>query len=337
MLILIRKNTPKNKINKLISHLKQLNLAIKLISDDDFDLLKISGNCELIDEKEFKQYDFVISVQRISSPFKFISRKNHPEDSVYEIKNTFIGKDNFSIMAGPCSIESAEQLEQIAIFLQKNKIKFLRGGTYKLRTSPYSFQGLGLEGLKILHKVANKYNLISISEITDASQIADFEKYVDIIQVGTRNMQNYELLKKLGKVNKPILLKRGFANTIEEFLYSAEYLMANGNQQVILCERGIRTFEKYTRATLDFACIPIIKKISHLPIIVDPSHSSGVFELVSPMSLASLACGADGLILEINNQPEKALSDGAQALKFKTFKKLLVDLNKMAKVVHKKI
>ena len=328
MLILIRKNTPKNKINKLISHLKQLNLAIKLISDDDFDLLKISGNCELIDEKEFKQYDFVISVQRISSPFKFISRKNHPEDSVYEIKNTFIAKDNFSIMAGPCSIESAEQLEQIAIFLQKNKIKFLRGGTYKLRTSPYSFQGLGLEGLKILHKVANKYNLISISEITDASQIADFEKYVDIIQVGTRNMQNYELLKKLGKVNKPILLKRGFANTIEEFLYSAEYLMANGNQQVILCERGIRTFEKYTRATLDFACIPII---------VDPSHSSGVFELVSPMSLASLACGADGLILEINNQPEKALSDGAQALKFKTFKKLLVDLNKMAKVVHKKI
>ena len=214
MLILIRKNTPKNKLNKLISHLKQLNLAIKLISDDDFDLLKISGNCELIDEKEFKQYDFVISVQRISSPFKFISRKNHPEDSVYEIKNTFIGKDNFSIMAGPCSIESAEQLEQIAIFLQKNKIKFLRGGTYKLRTSPYSFQGLGLEGLKILHKVANKYNLISISEITDASQIADFEKYVDIIQVGTRNMQNYELLKKLGKVNKPILLKRGFANTI---------------------------------------------------------------------------------------------------------------------------
>lgn len=337
MLILIRKNTPKNKLNKLISHLKQLNLAIKLISDDDFDLLKISGNCELIDEKEFKQYDFVISVQRISSPFKFISRKNHPEDSVYEIKNTFIGKDNFSIMAGPCSIESAEQLEQIAIFLQKNKIKFLRGGTYKLRTSPYSFQGLGLEGLKILHEVANKYNLISISEITDASQIADFEKYVDIIQVGTRNMQNYELLKKLGKVNKPILLKRGFANTIEEFLYSAEYLMANGNQQVILCERGIRTFEKCTRATLDFACIPIIKKISHLPIIVDPSHSSGVFELVSPMSLASLACGADGLILEINNQPEKALSDGAQALKFKTFKKLLVDLNKMAKVVHKKI
>lgn len=264
-------------------------------------------------------------------PYQLVSREWKSEDTTFNVNGTVIGKDLLMI-AGPCAVENKEQICTISEFLSKNHIKFLRGGAYKPRTSPYSFQGLKTEGLVLLRDAADKYNMSVVSEIMEIDKIDEFSEYVDILQVGTRNMQNYPLLRALGKINKPILLKRGMSSTIEEWLLAAEYIVSSGNEKVILCERGIRTFENSTRNTIDISAIPMVKMLSHLPIILDPSQGTGHRELVSPMSAAGIAAGADGLIIEVHNQPNEALSDGDQSLFLDQFKNLLPTLSGQAKL-----
>lgn len=269
--------------------------------------------------------------------FKLSSRVSHPENSQIKVGNEIIGGKKLAIIAGPCSVESKEQILDIAKSVKKLGAGFLRGGAFKPRTSPYSFQGLEDEGLKFLKEAKKITGLPIITELTSLNYLDEFVENVDIIQVGARNMQNFDMLKQLGKIKKPILLKRGLASTIEEFLLSAEYIMAGGNENVILCERGIRTFEAYTRNTLDISSIPIIKKLSHLPVIVDPSHASGIWWLIEPLSKAAIAAGADGLIIEVHNQPENALSDGEQSIKPKRFEELMHSISKIAEIEDREI
>jgi 3-deoxy-7-phosphoheptulonate synthase len=267
-------------------------------------------------------------------PYQLVSREWKSEDTTFNVNGTIIGKDLLMI-AGPCAVENKEQIFTISEFLSKNKIKFLRGGAYKPRTSPYSFQGLKTEGLVMMREAADKYNMSVVSEIMEIDKIDEFCEYVDILQVGTRNMQNYPLLRALGKVNKPILLKRGMSSTIEEWLLAAEYIVSSGNEKVILCERGIRTFENATRNTIDISAIPMVKMLSHLPIMLDPSQGTGHRELVAPMSAAGIAAGSDGLIIEVHNQPDEALSDGEQSLFLDQFENLLPTLSGQAKLRNK--
>ncbi len=269
--------------------------------------------------------------------FKLSSRVSHPENSQIKVGNEIIGGKKLAIIAGPCSVESKEQILDIAKSVKKLGAGFLRGGAFKPRTSPYSFQGLEDEGLEFLKEAKKITGLPIITELTSLNYLDEFVENVDIIQVGARNMQNFDMLKQLGKIKKPILLKRGLASTIEEFLLSAEYIMAGGNENVILCERGIRTFEAYTRNTLDISSIPIIKKLSHLPVIVDPSHASGIWWLIEPLSKAAIAAGADGLIIEVHNQPENALSDGEQSIKPKRFEELMHSISKIAEIEDREI
>lgn len=262
-------------------------------------------------------------------PYQLVSREWKSSDTVFEVNNVKIGLDLLMI-AGPCAVENKEQIFTITEFLSKHNIKFLRGGAYKPRTSPYSFQGLKTEGLQLMRDAADKYGMSVVSEIMSSDKIEEFEEYVDIIQVGTRNMQNYPLLRTLGKSKKPILLKRGMSSTIEEWLLAAEYIVSGGNEKVILCERGIRTFENSTRNTVDISAIPLVKMLSHLPVILDPSQGTGVRDLIKPISQAAIAAGADGLIIEVHNQPEEALSDGDQSLFFDQFQHMLQPLNQLA-------
>lgn len=262
-------------------------------------------------------------------PYQLVSREWKSSDTVFEVNNVKIGLDLLMI-AGPCAVENKEQIFTITEFLSKHNIKFLRGGAYKPRTSPYSFQGLKTEGLQLMRDAADKYGMSVVSEIMSSDKIEEFEEYVDIIQVGTRNMQNYPLLRTLGKSKKPILLKRGMSSTIEEWLLAAEYIVSGGNENVILCERGIRTFENSTRNTVDISAIPLVKILSHLPVILDPSQGTGVRDLIKPISQAAIAAGADGLIIEVHNQPEEALSDGDQSLFFDQFQNMLQPLNQLA-------
>lgn len=269
--------------------------------------------------------------------FKLSSRVSHPEDTHIKVGNSSIGSKKLAIIAGPCSVENEKQILDIAKSVKTAGAGFLRGGAFKPRTSPYSFQGLENEGLAFLKEAKKITGLPIITELTSLSYLDEFVDNVDIIQVGARNMQNYDMLKHLGKIKKPILLKRGLASTIEEFLLSAEYIMAGGNENVILCERGIRTFEPYTRNTLDISAIPIIKRLSHLPVIVDPSHASGIWWLIEPLSKAAIAAGADGLIIEVHNEPENALSDGEQSIKPKRFEELMMSISKIAKIENREI
>lgn len=269
--------------------------------------------------------------------FKLSSRASHPEDTQIKVGNSLIGSKKLAIIAGPCSVENEKQILHIAKSVKASGAGFLRGGAFKPRTSPYSFQGLEDVGLDFLKEAKKITGLPIITELTSLSYLDEFTENVDIIQVGARNMQNYDMLKQLGKINKPILLKRGLASTIEEFLLSAEYIMAGGNENVILCERGIRTFEPYTRNTLDISAIPIIKRLSHLPVIVDPSHASGIWWLIEPLSKAAIAAGADGLIIEVHNQPENALSDGEQSIKPKRFEELMMSISKIAEIENREI
>lgn len=269
--------------------------------------------------------------------FKLSSRASHPEDTQIKVGNNIIGSKKLAIIAGPCSVENEKQILDIAKSVKASGAGFLRGGAFKPRTSPYSFQGLEDAGLEFLKEAKKITGLPIITELTSLSYLDEFTENVDIIQVGARNMQNYDMLKQLGKINKPILLKRGLASTIEEFLLSAEYIMAGGNENVILCERGIRTFEPYTRNTLDISAIPIIKRLSHLPVIVDPSHASGIWWLIEPLSKAAIAAGADGLIIEVHNQPENALSDGEQSIKPKRFEELMMSISKIAEIENREI
>ena len=268
-----------------------------------------------VDPRQFEVLDGVAKVVRISSPYKLASRQFKEEDTIVDVgRGVKIGGSEVVLMAGPCTIESKEQVDAIAPIVAQAGARIMRGGAFKPRTSPYSFQGMGEDGLKILRAAADRHDLLIVSEVMDRSQIEMMLKYVDILQVGARNMQNFDLLKDLGKVRRPVLLKRGIAATLQELLLAAEYIMAGGNKQVILCERGIRTYETSTRNTLDISAIPVVKAMSHLPIVVDPSHSTGLRHLVAPVARAAIAAGADGLIIEVHNQPDKALCDGAQSL-----------------------
>ncbi len=292
---------------------------------------------KVIDPRNIELLDGVQEVIKVSSGFKLTSRMFQSEDSIIEVNGIKFGGKYTGIIAGPCTVESYDQMDKTAEELSKSNVKILRGGAFKPRTSPYAFQGLGEEGLKIIRSVADNHGMAVTSEIMDTSQLDLFEKYVDIYQIGARNMQNYNLLKEMGHVNKPIVLKRGLSATFEELLLSAEYILSGGNRNVILCERGIRTFEKYTRNTLDLSAIPVIKKLSHLPIIIDPSHGTGLRDKVAPMSRASVAAGCDGLIIEVHYNPEVAICDGAQSLYPEQYNELYKELKQIAPIVHKEI
>jgi len=337
MIIKIKKNAVQSEVANLLDNLKAQGYDIHSSFGETVQIYGVVGDTAKFDTRSLYAYECVESVIRIQEPFKKVNRKIKSEDTIITIKDVKIGGNNVVIMAGPCSVESLEQVEIIAEKVKASGAKILRGGAFKPRTSPYAYQGMGLEGLKILRQVADKHDMLVVSELMDAEHIDMFEEYVDIIQIGARNMQNFALLKKLGKCNTPVLLKRGFANTIEEWLMSAEYIMAGGNDEVILCERGIRTFEPMTRNTLDISTIPVVKKISHLPVIIDPSHAAGKWDLVESLSMASIAAGADGLIIEVHHEPEKALSDGAQSLKPKKFDDLMKKARVLAEAVNRTV
>lgn len=313
MIAVLKQGTTDKQIENLSTWLKSQGLDVHLSKGKTHTVIGLVGDTAKVDAELLESLDIVDSVKRISEPFKSANRKFHPDDSVITVGNTSVGGLDFAIMAGPCSVESEEQVMEIAKAVKAAGATMLRGGAFKPRTSPYDFQGLKADGLELLLKAKKETGLPIVTEIMNANHLPLFEE-VDVIQVGARNMQNFELLKELGRTQKPILLKRGLANTLKELLMSAEYIMAGGNENVILCERGIRTFETYTRNTLDLSAIPMLKELTHLPIIVDPSHATGMARLVKPMAIAAAAAGAHGLMIEVHNDPAHALCDGAQSL-----------------------
>ncbi|WP_308683568.1 3-deoxy-7-phosphoheptulonate synthase [Stomatobaculum longum] len=319
MIIIINSKTKPEKVNDLVHWIERKGLKTHITEGDYQNIIGVIGDTSRIDEDQVKSFDIVEAVKRVSEPFKQANRKFHPHDTVVEVTpEVKIGHGNFGLIAGPCSVESEEQIIFVAQSVKAAGATMLRGGAFKPRTSPYDFQGLKAEGLKLLLEAKKVTGLPIVTEIMSAEHIPLFEN-VDVIQVGARNMQNFELLKELGKLNKPILLKRGLANTIKELLMSAEYIMSSGNENVILCERGIRTYETATRNTLDLSAVPVLHELSHLPVVVDPSHATGVARYVKPMAMAAVASGADGLIIEVHNDPPHALSDGAQSLRPEQF------------------
>ncbi len=313
MIAVLKQGTTDKQIENLSTWLKSQGLDVHLSKGKTHTVIGLVGDTAKVDAELLESLDIVDSVKRISEPFKSANRKFHPDDSVIKIGNTSVGGLDFAIMAGPCSVESEEQVMEIAKAVKAAGATMLRGGAFKPRTSPYDFQGLKADGIELLLKAKNETGLPIVTEIMNANHLPLFEE-VDVIQVGARNMQNFDLLKELGRTQKPILLKRGLANTLKELLMSAEYIMAGGNENVILCERGIRTFETYTRNTLDLSAIPMLKELTHLPIIADPSHATGMARLVKPMAIAAAAAGAHGLMIEVHNDPAHALCDGAQSL-----------------------
>ena len=335
MLIVMKPATAEEKIQGVINYIKERGFDAHVSRGADHTVIGAVGR-KVIDKRDIELLDGVSEVIRISSPYKLVSRTFKPEDTIIDVKGVKFGGGHIGMIAGPCSVESYEQVDATAKKLASYGVKVLRGGAFKPRTSPYAFQGLGEEGLKILREVADKYDMLVTSEVMEVNQIPLFLKYVDILQVGARNMQNFNLLKSLGEIRKPVLLKRGLSATIEELLMSAEYIMSGGNREVILCERGIRTFEPITRNTLDISAIPVVQKISHLPIVVDPSHATGLRDKVAPMSKAAVVAGADGLIIEVHNSPETALCDGAQSLCPEEFAELFDELKALANIIKKK-
>ena len=338
MIVQLKKTATKKDYEHIVSYIQSKHLEVKDVSSESVYIFGIIGDTSEIDPNDLYAFEGVQEVTRVSTPFKKASRSFKNGDTIIELRNGIqIGGDQFVVMAGPCSVESEEQLRMIAKSVKQSGAHILRGGAYKPRTSPYAFQGLEEAGLKLLKKIGQEEGLLVVTEIPSPDLIPLFEEYVDIIQVGARNMQNFHLLKALGKAKKPILLKRGLSATIEEWLMSAEYIMAGGNEQVILCERGIRTFEKYTRNTLDISAVLAVKDLSHLPVIIDPSHAAGRWTMIEKLSLASLAVGAHGLIVEVHHDPIHALSDGAQSLKLNKFKDMMDVLDKGSSVFEKKI
>lgn len=313
MIVVVKNDAPENKFTELVNMLKSWGVQLNISRGTDSTVVGLVGDTSQIDIDLIEAQDIVESAKRVQEPYKKANRKFHPLDTVVDVNGIGIGGKKFVVMSGPCSVETEEQIVEVASRVKAAGAQFLRGGAFKPRTSPYAFQGLKAEGLELLKIARRETGLPIVTEIMNTEHIKLFED-VDIIQVGARNMQNFELLKELGKLKKPILLKRGLANTIDEFLMSAEYIMAGGNENVILCERGIRTFETKTRNTLDISAVPVLKRLSHLPVIVDPSHASGLPWLVEPLAKAAVAVGADGVMIEVHNNPKKALSDGAQSL-----------------------
>ena len=334
MIISTKKGTPKEELEKIVDKFEKQGLDVTLITGKDYNVFGLVGDTTKIDERDVLANPWIDNVTRVSAPYKRANRLFHPADSVIDCGGVKIGgKEKIAVMAGPCSIESEEQAVRIAREVKDAGGCMLRGGAYKPRTSPYAFQGLGTEGILAMAAARKATGMPIVSELMSEDKIDEFEEYVDLVQIGARNMQNFQLLKAVGKMKKPVLLKRGLANTIEEWIMSAEYIMAGGNENVIFCERGIRTFEKYTRNTLDLSVVPILKQKSHLPVIIDPSHATGDWRLVESMSLAAIAAGADGLIIEVHDNPEAAWSDGAQSLKPEKFRAVVEKGRKIAQVI----
>ena len=338
MVVVMQEGATEEQIQRAISKLMDMGFDIHRSTGANHTVLGAVGAKRDFDTRDIELVEGVEEVLRISAPYKLASRAFRPEGSIVNLgPGVAVGGKQVVVMAGPCSVESAEQIDTIASLLSTLGVRVLRGGAFKPRSSPYSFQGMGQQGLELMRTAADKYKMLVVSEVMDQTQIPMVLDYVDVVQVGARNMQNYNLLKELGKISKPVLLKRGISATLEELLLSAEYIMSGGNYNVVLCERGIRTFESYTRNTLDVSAIPVIQKISHLPIIADPSHGTGRRDKVPPMARASVAAGADGLLLEVHHDPEKALSDGAQSLYPAQFEKLMSELRMIAPAVGRTI
>lgn len=321
MFIVLKNNPDQAQLDSLKTWLESKDIRIHSSEGVSKTILGLVGDTSMLDIDLIAALDIVEDVKRIQEPYKNANRKFHPQDTVIPVGNTQIGGGNLTIMAGPCSVENEEQLLTVAQSVKESGATLLRGGAFKPRSSPYAFQGLGGEGLRLLSLAKKATGLPVVSEIMEVSQLPLFDD-VDVFQVGARNMQNFNLLQVLGKQEKPVMIKRGLSSTYEEWLMSAEYVMASGNEKVILCERGIRTFETYTRNVLDITAVPVLKKLSHLPVIVDPSHASGKWDLVPPSALSAVAIGADGLLIEVHNDPERALCDGPQSLRMDTFEEL---------------
>ena len=332
MIIVVKNSCDKSQFDNLIEWIKDLGLDVHTSRGETSTVLGLVGDTSRVDMDLIGSLDIVEKVQRVQESYKNANRKFHPEDTIVDICGHKVGGKNFQVIAGPCSVESESQIIEVAKAVKKSGATMLRGGAFKPRTSPYAFQGLKGTGIELLIKAKKETGLPIVTELLSVNDL-DLFKDVDVIQIGARNMQNFELLKEVGKMGKPILLKRGLANTLQELLMSAEYILAEGNDQVILCERGIRTFETMTRNTLDLSAVPALKEKTHLPIIIDPSHSTGVNKFVTPMSLASVGAGADGLIVEVHNDPKKALCDGAQSLNPEQFDALMQKVRQMLPIV----
>ena len=337
MIIVMKPGIPAEEELRVKSLMESKGFQIHESRGANFTLFGVVGDTAAYDMNQLRVYDCIDKVMRVQEPYKRANRMFHPEDSIVDVCGVKVGGKQITVMAGPCSVETREQIIGVAEDVKQMGAAILRGGAFKPRTSPYSFQGLQETGLDLLKEAKAVTGLPIITEIMSADKIERFVEDVDVIQVGARNMQNFELLKELGKTDKPILLKRGLSATIEEWLMSAEYIMAGGNDNVILCERGIRTFENYTRNTLDLSAIPAVKKLSHLPVVVDPSHAAGMWWMVEPLAKAAVAVGADGLIIEVHNDPEHALCDGAQSLKPERFGRLMQDLKIIAGAVGREL
>ena len=337
MIVVFKQNTPKKAIEELSKSISSMGVQVNKVVGSEATILGIVGDTSNVDMKVLEANENVERVMRVSEPYKKANRKFHPDPTIVKVGDTAVGGKQLTLIAGPCSVESEKQIVSIAKAVKKSGATMLRGGAFKPRTSPYSFQGLKYEGLELLKEAKAETGLPIVTELMSPYDIDRFVKDVDVIQIGARNMQNFELLKELGKLDKPILLKRGLSATIEEWLMSAEYILSGGNPNVILCERGIRTFETYTRNTLDLSAIVAVKKVSHLPIIVDPSHATGKAWMVPALARAAIAVGADGLIIEVHNDPEHALCDGSQSIKPEMFDEVVRDLRTIAPVVGREI
>lgn len=334
MIISTKRGTPAAELDKIIREFEGKGLSVTMIRGTDYNVFGLVGDTTILDERLIRANPYVENVQRVSEPYKKANRLFHEADTVVDVAGVRVGgTERVVVIGGPCSIESEEQAVRLAQEVKDAGGRMLRGGAYKPRTSPYAFQGLGTEGILDMAAARRATGLPIVSELMSADRIDEFEEYVDLVQIGARNMQNFQLLKEVGKMSKPVLLKRGLANTIEEWIMSAEYIMAGGNENVIFCERGIRTFEKYTRNTLDLSVVPILKQKTHLPIIIDPSHATGDWRYVESMSLPAIAAGADGLIIEVHDNPEAAWSDGAQSLKPDKFAAVIEKGRAIARVV----
>lgn len=335
MIIVMQAGAPRTQTDNIIEELKNKGLQPMPLYGIERTVIAVIGEERDLNVGHLEALPGVEKVMRVVHPYKLVSKETKHEPTIIEVNGIKIGSKQIAVMAGPCSVESAEQIDEVAKELSKSGVKILRGGAYKPRTGPYSFQGLGKPGLEMLRKAADKYGMAVITEVLDTRHVDSVAQYSDIVQVGARNMQNFELLKELGKIKKPVMLKRGLSATIEELLLAAEYIMSSGNPEVILCERGIRTFETDTRNTLPLATVPIVKQLSHLPIVVDPSHATGKRYLIEPMSKAAIACGADGLIIEVHPNPEKALSDAQQQITPEYFAQMLENLKPIISAIGK--
>lgn len=333
MIIVLKPGTREDRVGELVAALEAMGVAVQRNNGVDYTVLALIGDTSRISPAPIETNEIVHKVIRIQEPFKRANRLFHPEDTVIRVGGNEIGGRQLAVIAGPCAVETEPQIIELARTLKASGAHFLRGGAFKPRTSPYSFQGLGREGLDYLVRAGREAGMPIVTEIMSVDHIDEFVEKVDIIQVGTRNMQNFTLLRELGRTDKPVILKRGMSATIEEWLMSAEYVIAEGNSRVILCERGIRTFENYTRNTLDIGAVPVVKRLSHLPVLVDPSHASGIWWMVDPLARAAVAVGADGLMIEVHPDPRQALSDGNQSIKPQKFDRLMREIGALAELM----